>query len=117
MEGQPTPLTLAEHAGEEILGASEARLGEPDVVGTLGGDLHLRGAARVIAHDPAHLALQYRSPQVLHVLAGPDGWVDLGERARGGVRVEEEMPDGDLAAKVDVRKHAPHGHSGFHGLA
>ena len=114
---QPALAALAEHAGEQVLGAAEAGLGEPDVIGTLGGDFHLRRAAGVIAHDPAHLALEHRAPQMLHVRSGADGRIDLGERSRGRAGVEEEVANRHLAAEVDVREYALHGEGRLHRLA
>src|SRR5690606_1774090 len=69
---EATLRALAEQPRQQVLGAAEAGLGQPDVVGVLTRDLVGRLAAGVVAADPVDVTGQHALPQVLDVLARAD---------------------------------------------
>ena len=56
------PAALAQHAGEQILGAAEARFRQPDIVRIVLGPFLLGRTAGVIADDPVDLAVEHGLP-------------------------------------------------------
>ena len=115
--GHAALAALAHHAGEQILGAAESRLGEPDIARVVLRPLLLARTAGVIADDPINLAVEYGLPQRLDVLARPDRRIDLGVHRAFAVGIQQQVSHRDLAAERDVRKDLLHGPGRVHRLA
>ncbi len=62
----------------------------------------------MIAHDPVHVPVEHRLPEIFNVGTGADGRVHLGVGAGGRVVVEEQVAHGDFAAEGNVREGARH---------
>ena len=106
----------AHHAREQVLGAAEPGLRQPDVFRVVLVPLLLGGAAGVIADDPVDIAVEHGFPQGFHILARADGRIHLGLDGAFAVDVEQQVADGDFAPEIDVRKHILHHQRGIDGL-
>ena len=71
----------------------------------------------MIADDPVDLAVEYRLPQGLHVLARANRRIDLRVHGAFAVGIEQEMPDGNFPAEADMGEDHLHRPSRVHCLA